>query len=81
MAIMTMSEVRKNPMAAIDTALTEAVFVEDAGKRAAVVISVDAYEELMEAFEDVADLTAYRDASRAEGSFVGWEQARAELGW
>ena len=61
--------------------MTEAVFLERYGKRAAVIISVERYEELMDAFEELEDMAAY-DAAKAEpGANISWEQLKAELGW
>lgn len=61
--------------------MTEAVFLERYGKRTAVIISIDRYEQLMEALEEIEDVAAF-DAAKAEGGTgLPWDQVKAELGW
>lgn len=81
MSTISISEARQHLASAVETAMTEAVFLERYGKRAAVIISVERYEELMDAFEELEDMAAY-DAAKAEpGGNIPWEQLKAELGW
>jgi len=54
--------------------MTEAVFLEREGTHTAVIISVERYEQLMDALEDVEDIAA-ADAAMADPSpSIPWEQ-------
>jgi len=46
-----------------------------------VLVSVERYEELVEAFEDVEDVAAFDAAMAEEGPSVPWEQVKVDLGW
>jgi len=65
----------------VETARSEAVFLERYGRPAAVLVSVERYEELVEALEDVEDVTAFDAAMAEEGPSVPWEQVKVDLGW
>ena len=81
MSTMSVSAARRDLPSAIETARTEAVFLEREGTHAAVIISVERYEQLMDALEDVEDIAA-ADAAMADPSpSIPWEQVKAELGW
>ena len=56
MSTMSVSQARQQLPSAIETAMTEAVFLERYGKRTAVIISVERYEQLMDALEDCDDV-------------------------
>jgi len=61
-----------------------AVFIERRGQRAAVVVSPEQYErmlEALEALEDAEDAAAFDDAMAEEGPNVPWAQVKADLGW
>lgn len=65
----------------ISTAQTEAVVLERRGKPAAVLVSPQQYERMMDALEEADDIAAF-DAALAEGgTAIPWEQVKAELGW
>lgn len=78
---MSIADARKNFSGVIDRAKGEAVFVERHGRRAAVVISPERYERMMEALEDVEDAAAFDDAMAEEGPNIPWSQVKADLGW
>jgi hypothetical protein len=59
----------------------EAVFLERYGKRAAVLLSPERHEELMEVFEDAEDIAAFDAAMAEEGNNIPWESVKADLGW
>jgi prevent-host-death family protein len=65
----------------LDQAQHEAVMIERHGKQAAVVISPEHYELLMEAFEDAEDVQSFDDAMTEEGANIPWEQVKVDLGW
>jgi len=78
---MNISAARDNLPGAIQTARSEAVFLERYGRRAAVLLSPERYDELMDALEDAEDAAAFDAAMAEEGENVPWDQVRADLGW
>lgn len=81
MATMAVSEAREKLSAAVETARSEAVFLERYGRPAAVLVSAERYEELVEALEEVEDIAAFDAAMAEEGESIPWEQVKADLGW
>jgi antitoxin Phd len=81
MSIVSVADARNNFSNVIARAKGEAVFIERRGKRAAVVISPEQYERMMEALEDAEDAVAFDEAMAEEGPNVPWAQVRADLGW
>lgn len=81
MATMAVSEAREKLSDAVETARTEPVFLERYGRPAAVLVSPERYEELLEAFEDAQDAESFDDAMAEEGANIPWEQVKADLGW
>jgi PHD/YefM family antitoxin component YafN of YafNO toxin-antitoxin module len=81
MAKMAVSEARERLAEAVQTAQTEAVFLERYGRRAAVLVSPERYEELIEVLEDVEDTQAFGAAMAEEGPNIPWDEVKADLGW
>lgn len=81
MVIMNISAARENLPHAVETARTEAVFVERYGRPAAVLVSPERYEELLAAFENAQDVAAFDAALEEEGPNIPWDQVKADLGW
>ena len=81
MATMPVSKARENLSDAVETARSEAVFLERYGRPAAVLVSPERYEELLQAFEEAEDVAAFDAAMAEEGANVPWEQVKADLGW
>lgn len=81
MATMNVSAARDNLPDAVELARTEAVFLERYGRRAAVLVSPERYEQMMAALEDAEDVSAFDAAMDEEGPNIPWEQAKADLGW
>ena len=81
MATMNMSDARDHLSDAMETARTEAVFVQRRGRLAGVLVSPERYEELMTAFEDAEDVAAFDEAMAEEGPNIPWAQVKADLGW
>jgi len=84
MARMAVSTARKKMAEVIELARTEAVILEKHGTPAAVVISYERYDELMDALETLEDLAAL-DELRAEQEAnpepaVPWEEVKRDLG-
>ena len=65
----------------METARTEAVILERYGQRAAVLLSPERYDELMDALEEAQDVAAFDAAMDEEGPNVPWDQVKADLGW
>ncbi len=80
MATISVSAADKQLAQAIETAQTQAVFVERRGRRVAVLVSPERYDELMEALEDAQDAAAFGAAMRDGGPNVPWERFEADLG-
>lgn len=78
---MPMSEARDNLSQAVETSQSEAVVLERYGRRAAVLISPERYDELMEAYEELEDIEAFDASMSEEGDSIPWEQVKADLGW
>jgi len=81
MATMAVSEARARLSEVVETARSEAVFLERYGRPAAVLVSVERYEELVEALEDAEDVAAFDAAMAEKGESIPWEQVRVDLGW
>lgn len=77
---MKISAARDNLPDAVELARREAVFLERYGRRAAVLLSPERYEQLMAAFEDAEDVAAFDEAMEEEGPNVPWDQVKADLG-
>jgi len=81
MATIAISEARERLSEAVELAGGEAVFLERYGKPAAVLLSPERYDELMEAFEEAEDVAAFDAAMAEEGANIPWEQVKIDLGW
>lgn len=76
-----MTDFRANLLEAIKTSKIEAVTVMRNRKPAAVLVSPERYEELMDALEEREDIAAV-DAALAEGGEpIPWDQVMRDLGW
>jgi antitoxin Phd len=75
------AEARKNFSDVLARSQSEAVFIERRGRRAAVVVSPDQYDRMIEALEDAEDAVAFDAAMAEEGPSVPWSQVKADLGW
>lgn len=81
MATMNVSSARDNLPAAVELAQTEAVFLERYGRPAAVLVSPEQYEKMMDALEESEDIQAFDAALAEEGENIPWDQVKADLGW
>lgn len=81
MATMNISAARERLPEAVELAHTEAVILERYGRPAAVLVSPERYDELMEALEEAEDVAAFDAAMAEEGPNIPWDQAKADLGW
>lgn len=57
---------------------------DEKGNRQEVILSVEDYERLLEAAEELADIAAYDEAKarekRGETEYVSWEEVRDKIG-
>ncbi len=81
MTTFSISKARESLSDAVELSQTEAVFLERRGKRAAVMVSPERYEQMMDALEEVEDVAAFDAAMVEEGPNIPWDEAKADLGW
>lgn len=81
MSIVSVADARNHLSGVIARAKGEAVFIERRGQRAAVVISPERYDRMLEALEDAEDAAAFDDAMAEEGPNIPWAQVKVDLGW
>ena len=81
MSIVSVADARKHLSDVIARSKSEAVFIERRGQRAAVVVSPEQYERMLEALETVDDVAAFDEAMAEEGPNIPWAQVKADLGW
>ena len=80
MSTMSVTEARENFSEAIATSAVEAVFIQKHGENAAVLISPERYEELMDALEEIEDMEAYDSAMADKSPNIPWEEVKRQLG-
>lgn len=81
MTTFSISKARESLSDVVELSRTEAVFLERRGKRAAVMVSPERYEQMMDALEEVEDVAAFDAAMVEEGPNIPWDEAKADLGW
>ena len=79
-ATMNVSDAREKLAEVIDAAQSEAVVLERYGRPAAVLVSMQRYQELLDVFEEAEDVVAFDAAMAEEGDNIPWEQVKAALG-
>lgn len=81
MSTMNVSEAREKLAEAIDAAQSEAVVLERYGRPAAVLVSMERYQQLLDALEEAEDITAFDAAMAEAGDNIPWDKVKADLGW
>ena len=81
MAIYPISEARDHLPDVVQATRTETVFLQRYGRTAAVLISPERYEQLLEAEEDAGDVAAFDAVMAEEGPNIPWDQVKVDLGW
>lgn len=81
MSSVSVAEARNNFSEIIAQSQTEAVFIERRGQQAAVLVSPEQYERMMDALEDAEDVAAFDAAMAEEGPNIPWAQVKSDLGW
>jgi len=81
MSDIAVSEARDHLAAAIEQARStgEPVYVTRRGRRVAVIVDAEDYDDLVERAEDIVDRAELQTA-REEDDFIPWEKVKAELG-
>jgi PHD/YefM family antitoxin component YafN of YafNO toxin-antitoxin module len=81
MVKISVSKARERLSEVVEMSQSEPVELEHYGRRAAVMVSPDQYDEMLEALEESQDVAAF-DAALAEvGDNIPWEQVKIDLGW
>lgn len=81
MATYSISEARENLAEVISTSKVEEVFIEKHGKPISVVISMEVYEKLIDAWEDIQDLALLETLDDEDDEpGIPMEQVFRELG-
>lgn len=78
---MSVSEAREKLSEAVELAHPELVFFERYDDPAAVLVSPEHYEALLEAYEEAEDVAAFDAAIAEGGANIPWEHVKADLGW
>lgn len=81
MSSVSVADARSHLSDVIARSQKEAVFIERRGQRAAVVVSPERYERMLEALEDAEDAAAFDEAMAEEGENIPWDQVKKDLGW
>ena len=77
----SVSKARERLSEVVEMSQSEPVVLELYGRRAAVVVSPDHYDEMLDAFEESQDILAFDAALVEEGDNLPWEQVKIDLGW
>ena len=81
MSRISISEARERFAELVALSRREPVVLQKRGEDAAVMVSPERYEEMLQAVEEVEDIAAFDDAMAEEGENISLEQAKADLGW
>lgn len=81
MSTINITDARSHLPELIEKAESEPVFIERRGHRAAVLLSPQRYEQMLDALEEVEDIAAFDVAMAEEGENIPWVQVKADLGW
>ena len=81
MSTINITDARSHLPELIEKAESEPVFIERRGHRAAVLVSPERYEQMLDALEEVEDIAAFDAAMAEEGENIPWGQVKADLGW
>ena len=81
MVKISVSKAREKLSEVVELSQSEPVELEHYGRRAAVIISPEQYDEMLEALEESQDVTAFDAAIGESGDNIPWDQVKADLGW
>ena len=77
----SVSKARERLSEVVEMSQSEPVVLELYGKRAAVMVSPDQYDAMLEALEEASDIEAFDAALTEDGDNIPWEQVKRDLGW
>ncbi len=77
----SVSKARERLSEVVEMSQSEPVEIELYGRRAAVMVSPDQYDEMLEALEESQDVAAFDAALIEDGDNIPWEQVKSDLGW
>ena len=77
----SVSKAREKLSEVVEMSRSEPVVLEHYGRPAAVVLSPEHYDQMLEAYEESLDIMAFDAALAEEGSNIPWEQVKIDLGW
>jgi antitoxin Phd len=77
----SVSRAREKLSEVVEMSKTEPVELEHYGRRAAVMVSPDQYEAMLESLEESQDVAAFDAAFAEAGDNIPWEQVMRDLGW
>lgn len=81
MVRISVSKAREKLSEVVEMSQSEPVELEHYGRRAAVIVSPDQYDEMLEALEESQDVAAFDEALAEVGENIPWEQVKIDLGW
>jgi prevent-host-death family protein len=76
----SVSDARQDLPSLIDKSKKEPIVINRHGKPESVLISVEQYEEFLEAFEELDDIAAAEESLRDPGPNIPWEKVKKDLG-
>ena len=81
MVKISVSKAREKLSEIVEMSQSEPVELEHYGRRAAVLVSPDQFDEMLEALEESQDVAAFDAALAEDGDNIPWEQVKRDLGW
>jgi len=76
----SVSDARQDLPSLIDKSKKEPIMINRHGKAESVLISVEQFEEFVEAVEELDDIAAAEEAMREPGPNIPWEKVKKDLG-
>ncbi len=77
----SVSKAREKLSEVVEMSQSEPVELEHYGRRAAILISPELYDGMLEAYEESQDIAAFDLAMAETGDNIPWEQVKSDLGW
>lgn len=81
MIALASSDARKNFADVVRQAQLGPVTIEKHGQREAVMIAPELFDSLVEAAEELEDISSFDEAMAEEGENIPWDEVKADLGW
>lgn len=81
MITLASSDARKNFADVVRQAQAAPVAIERRGRREAVMIAPELFDSLVEAAEELDDISSFDEAMAEEGKNIPWDEVKSELGW